>query len=59
MFDSDNIGATITDHVFVDENNEHALEKAVANIGPIAVSIDSSLSSFHHYKSGVFYDEGE
>ncbi|XP_062253983.1 procathepsin L-like [Platichthys flesus] len=48
--------ATCTDYQHVKQNDEHALKKAVANIGPISVGIDGSLDSFRNYVSGV-YDE--
>lgn len=36
--------------------NETLLKLAVAAIGPIAIAIDASLSSFQNYKSGVYDD---
>ncbi|XP_042237406.1 procathepsin L-like [Homarus americanus] len=48
------------DKGFVDirEGNEHALKKAVATAGPVAIAIDASHHSFQFYHHGV-YDEPE
>ncbi|KAK8383405.1 hypothetical protein O3P69_019055 [Scylla paramamosain] len=40
----------------IPSGDENALKNAVALIGPIAVAIDASLSSFHYYTHGVYYD---
>lgn len=29
----------------------------MATIGPIAIAIDASLTSFHFYEQGLYYDE--
>lgn len=55
-YDPNNIGATCTGYVDVDQNDEDALKEAVATIGPVSVGIDASHSSFQLYESGV-YDE--
>lgn len=49
------VGATMTDYVQVD-SNVNAVTQAINNIGPIAVSMDASLKSFHFYDSGVYSD---
>lgn len=36
--------------------DEHQLKKAIATIGPVAVSMDTSHHTFHHYKSGIYYE---
>ena len=49
--------AAISSHVMVPSHGSHAiLRDAVADVGPVAVSIDASKSSFNFYSGGV-YDE--
>ncbi|XP_053552006.1 cathepsin K-like [Bombina bombina] len=38
------------------KGSEQALKRAVAQVGPVSVSIDASLPSFHFYNKGVYYD---
>lgn len=40
----------------VTKGSEKALKKAVGTVGPISVGIDASLSTFHYYNTGVYYD---
>lgn len=48
--------ATCVSYKTVPTGNETYLEKTVASVGPVSVAIDASLSSFHHYHKGVYYD---
>lgn len=43
--------------VSIPEGDEESLKEALATIGPVAVSIDASGYNFHHYKSGIYYDD--
>ncbi|XP_030203036.1 cathepsin L1 isoform X5 [Gadus morhua] len=38
----------------VPSSNEMALQAVVALVGPVSVSINAGLPSFHHYKEGVY-----
>ncbi|KAF5907729.1 cathepsin K-like, partial [Clarias magur] len=40
----------------VKKGSENALESALVKVGPVSVSIDAKQSTFHFYKSGVYYD---
>ena len=49
-------GVVLESYTNVTMNDETALMQAIAEKGPISVSIDASLQSFSYYGSGVFYD---
>jgi len=53
-FKPETVGANDTGFVDIKSKNESALQEAVANIGPIAVAVDSSHNSFQLYKKGVY-----
>lgn len=55
-FKKADVGATEVSYKDVESGSEEALQKAVAEIGPISVAIDASHDSFQSYKGGV-YDE--
>ncbi|XP_076470311.1 cathepsin L-like peptidase isoform X2 [Babylonia areolata] len=56
-FRTSDVGATDNGYVNVaPKGSELALQRALAEVGPISVGIDASLSTFHFYKSGVYYD---
>ncbi|CAF1383361.1 unnamed protein product [Adineta steineri] len=48
------IAATTTGYTRIKKHNETDLQAAIATIGPIAISIDASQSSFQFYSSGVY-----
>jgi cathepsin L len=50
------VSCSFQGYVRVKKDNETDLQVAIARVGPIAVSIDASQSSFQFYWSGV-YDE--
>ncbi|KAI0233450.1 Digestive cysteine proteinase 2 [Lamellibrachia satsuma] len=54
-YKSNNVGARCRGYRVV-EQSEAALRQAVATVGPIAVVVDASRSSFRYYKAGVFSD---
>ncbi|CAF1437123.1 unnamed protein product [Adineta steineri] len=55
-FKAEGVGATVTGSTAIKSKDEEALQEAVANIGPIAVAIDSSHTSFQLYKQGVYHE---
>ncbi|EDO41322.1 predicted protein [Nematostella vectensis] len=50
------IGATITGYVNITEGDLSALKTAIAQKGPISVSIDASHKSLSFYSYGVYYE---
>jgi cathepsin L len=48
------VGATEASYKDVESGSEDALQKAVAEIGPISVGIDASQASFQLYSGGVY-----
>jgi cathepsin L len=41
-------------YVDIPRGNEQALQAAIANVGPVAVALDASLTEFQLYRRGVF-----
>lgn len=52
--DNVTLGASDTGFVQLEFGNETQLAIAVATVGPIAVSLDSSSKLFHFYRSGIY-----
>ncbi|KAF8790646.1 procathepsin L-like [Argiope bruennichi] len=53
-FRQQNVGATMTGYVDIPENDEEALKKAVATVGPVSVAINAKGSGFMFYRSGIY-----
>jgi cathepsin L len=53
-FKAADVGATDTGYTDVAQQDENALQSAIATVGPISVAIDASHSSFQLYRSGVY-----
>ena len=53
-YDPSKSAAAVKGFVDVSRGDEEKLQIASATVGPIAVAIDASHSSFHFYKSGVY-----
>lgn len=51
------VGANCQGIVRVPAGDELSLQKAVASIGPIVVSLDASKTSFKQYRNGVYDDK--
>ncbi|KAE8573732.1 procathepsin L isoform X2 [Halyomorpha halys] len=56
-FNKSTVGATVTGYKLIPRGDELALQSSVANFGPVSVAIDASHTSFHHYHSGIYFEE--
>ncbi|XP_029437294.1 cathepsin K-like isoform X2 [Rhinatrema bivittatum] len=56
LYNPTKMAATCRGYKEIPTGSEKALKRAVARVGPVAVSIDASLPSFHFYSKGVYYD---
>ncbi|XP_035285356.1 cathepsin S-like [Anguilla anguilla] len=50
--------ANCSSYTFVHEDDEGALQAAVASVGPVSVAIDATRPTFAFYRSGVYDDSG-
>lgn len=55
-YNAKNSGATDKGFSDIPQGDEGKLKKAIATMGPVAVAIDASRSSFQLYSEGVYYD---
>ena len=55
-FSAKSIGATVTGYVRIPFGDESALIEAITKVGPIAVAIDASDTTFYQYSGGVYYN---
>lgn len=53
-YDPRDSAVSIRKYVVIPEDNEKALQEAIATVGPIAVGIDASHKSFQFYSSGIY-----
>ncbi|XP_036620960.1 cathepsin L1-like [Trichosurus vulpecula] len=55
-YQSEHSGANVTGYVDIPHEQESALTKAVATVGPVSVAVDAGHPSFQFYQSGVYYE---
>ncbi|XP_058862393.1 procathepsin L-like [Acipenser ruthenus] len=48
--------ATCSGYKILPRGDETALQYTVARVGPVAVGIDATRFSFHHYRGGLYYE---
>ncbi|MGH0185496.1 UNVERIFIED_CONTAM: hypothetical protein FKN15_018247 [Acipenser sinensis] len=48
--------ATCSGYKILPRGDEAALQYTVARVGPVAVGIDATRFSFHHYRGGLYYE---
>lgn len=53
---ADGSGASDTGYFMIPKGDEHALQAAVAEVGPVSVAIDATHRSFQLYQSGVYLE---
>lgn len=56
QFNSQYVNARVQSWVDLPKGSERSLQQALATVGPIAIAIDASHSSFRYYRTGVYYE---
>ena len=55
-YDASKVVARCKGGVSIKVGDENSLTAALANIGPVAIAVDASQSSFQFYAGGIYYE---
>ena len=56
MYDKSKVVATCTGAVSIAVGDEASLTAALATVGPVAIAVEASESSFQFYSGGIYYE---